>query len=178
MQTFNERCSAARDIVREEFGIVNPMQLPRITKVVLNMGLANYGGDTKKIQSAAKELGLIALQRPVVTYAKRSIAGFKLREGQQVGCKVTLRNANMRSFFDRLVMLALPRVRDFRGLSANGFDGNGNYSLGIKEHIVFPEIDYDKIEAIKGMDICIVTSTTCDKISKRFLELLGLPFRQ
>ncbi|MET0155999.1 MAG: 50S ribosomal protein L5 [Rickettsiales bacterium] len=178
MQTFIHRSSVAKEKICEEFKIANPLQFPFITKIVINMGLANYAGDTKKIQAAVKELSLIALQRPVVTYAKKSIAGFKLREGQQVGCKVTLRNHNMQSFFDRLVVFALPRVRDFRGLSLNAFDGNGNYSLGIKEHIVFPEIDYDKIESIKGMDICIVTSTSCDKVSKRFLELMGLPFRK
>ena len=178
MKSFEERHNNARDIVSKEFGIKNPMQLPAITKVVINMGLGQNAGDSKAIQSAANELSLLAMQKSVITHAKKSIAGFKLREKQQIGCKVTLRDRNMRSFMDRLVILALPRVRDFRGLSSKSFDGQGNYSLGLKEHIVFPEIDYDKIDSVRGMDICIVTSTNDNKVSRRFLELLGLPFRQ
>jgi large subunit ribosomal protein L5 len=178
MEAFDIRYNQARAILQKEFCIANVMQVPSIEKITVNMGMANLLGDSKKIQAAMNELGLIVAQKPVVTYARKSIAAFKLREGQQTGCRVTLRNKKMKSFFDRLVFLALPRVRDFRGISSKSFDGNGNLSLGIKEHIVFPEIDYDKIDSVKGMDVTIVTTIPSDEVSRRFLELLGLPFRQ
>lgn len=176
MHIYSKRYIEALSVIRDEFKITNPMKLPKITKVSLNMGLANFAGDTKKINAAIDELSLIACQKAVATYAKKSIAGFKLREGQITGCRVTLRNANMTSFLDRLIILALPRVRDFRGLSGKSMDGKGNFNLGIKEHIIFPEIDYDKIESIKGLDISISTSTDDDKLAKRLLELMGIPF--
>ncbi len=161
----------------DRFGYKNVMQVPKLTGIVLNMGLGEAIQNIKILDSAVQELGLIAAQKPVVTRARKSIAAFKLRAGMPIGCKVTLRGVRMYDFFTRLVNIALPRVRDFRGVSPKGFDGRGNYSLGIKEHIIFPEIDYDKIDKIKGLNVSIVTSARTDEAGKALLELMGMPFR-
>jgi len=159
------------------FNYKNIMQVPRLEKVVLNMGLGEAIQNIKLLDSAAAELQIIAGQHPVITRAKKSIAAFKLREGMPIGCMVTLRHNRMYDFFYKLVNVALPRVRDFRGISGKAFDGRGNYSLGIKEHIIFPEIDYDKIDRIKGLNISVVTSAQNDEEGKELLRLLGMPFR-
>ncbi len=159
------------------FGYKNVMQVPKLTKIVLNMGLGEAIQNIKILDSAVQELSLIAGQKPVVTRARKSIAAFKLRAGMPIGCKVTLRGQQMYDFFTRLVNIALPRVRDFRGVSPKGFDGRGNYSLGIKEHIIFPEIDYDKIDKIKGLNVTIATSAQTDEGGKALLQLMGMPFR-
>ena len=161
----------------DRFGYKNVMQVPKLTGIVLNVGLGEAIQNIKVLDSAVQELGLIAAQKPVVTRARKSIAAFKLRAGMPIGCKVTLRGVRMYDFFTRLVNIALPRVRDFRGVSPKGFDGRGNYSLGIKEHIIFPEIDYDKIDKIKGLNVSIVTSARTDEAGKALLELMGMPFR-
>jgi len=161
----------------KEFGYKNVMQVPQLDKVVLNMGIGQAVADSKKVQSAAADLALIAGQKPVVTKARKSIATFKLREGMPIGVKVTLRKARMYEFLDRLVNIALPRVRDFRGLDAKSFDGRGNYSMGLKEHIVFPEIDYDKVEDVLGMDIIICTTASNDDEARALLKGLNFPFR-
>lgn len=161
----------------EKFGYKNAMQIPRLDKVVLNMGLGEAIHNIKILDSAVEELETIAGQRPVITRAKKSIAAFKLREGMPIGCMVTLRRGRMYDFFYKLVNIALPRVRDFRGISANAFDGRGNYALGIKEHIIFPEIDYDKIDKIKGLNISVVTTAQTDEEGKELLRLMGMPFR-
>jgi large subunit ribosomal protein L5 len=153
------------------------MEVPRLEKVVLNMGLGAAIQDVKILDSASAELQLIAGQHPVITRAKKSIAAFKLREGMPIGCMVTLRRLRMYDFFYKLVNIALPRVRDFRGISGKAFDGRGNYSLGIKEQIIFPEIDYDKIDRIKGLNISVVTSAKTDEEGKELLRLLGMPFK-
>ena len=153
------------------------MQVPKLEKVVLNMGLGEAIQNIKLLDTAAEELQIIAGQHPVITRAKKSIAAFKLREGMPIGCMVTLRRNRMYDFFYKLVNIALPRVRDFRGISGKAFDGRGNYSLGIKEHIIFPEIDYDKIDRIKGLNISVVTSAQNDEEGKELLRLLGMPFR-
>jgi large subunit ribosomal protein L5 len=153
------------------------MEVPRLEKVVLNMGLGAAIQDVKILDSASAELQLIAGQHPVITRAKKSIAAFKLREGMPIGCMVTLRRIRMYDFFYKLVNIALPRVRDFRGISGKAFDGRGNYSLGIKEQIIFPEIDYDKIDRIKGLNISVVTSAKTDEEGKELLRLLGMPFK-
>ena len=159
------------------FNFKNIMQVPRLEKVVLNMGLGEAIQNIKLLDTAAEELQIIAGQHPVITRAKKSIAAFKLREGMPIGCMVTLRRNRMYDFFYKLVNVALPRVRDFRGISGKAFDGRGNYSLGIKEHIIFPEIDYDKIDRIKGLNISVVTSVQNDEEGKELLRLLGMPFR-
>lgn len=159
------------------FNYKNVMQVPRLEKVVLNMGLGEAIQNIKLLDSAAAELQLIAGQHPVITRAKKSIAAFKLREGMPIGCMVTLRRNRMYDFFYKLVNVTLPRVRDFRGISGKAFDGRGNYSLGIKEHIIFPEIDYDKIDKIKGLNISVVTSAQNDEEGKELLRLMGMPFR-
>jgi len=159
------------------FNYKNIMQVPRLEKVVLNMGMGEAIQNIKLLDSATEELQIIAGQHPVITRAKKSIAAFKLREGMPIGCMVTLRHNRMYDFFYKLVNVALPRVRDFRGISDKAFDGRGNYSLGIKEHIIFPEIDYDKIERIKGLNISVVTSAQNDEEGKELLRLLGMPFR-
>jgi large subunit ribosomal protein L5 len=159
------------------FKYKNIMQVPRLEKVVLNMGLGEAIQNIKLLDSAAAELQIIAGQHPVITRAKKSIAAFKLREGMPIGCMVTLRHNRMYDFFYKLVNVALPRVRDFRGISGKAFDGRGNYSLGIKEHIIFPEIDYDKIDRIKGLNISVVTSAQNDEEGKELLRLLGMPLR-
>ena len=155
----------------------NIMEVPKLRKVVLNMGLGEAIQNIKLLDAAGEELKTIAGQKPVITRAKKSIAAFKLREGMPIGCMVTLRRDRMYDFFYKLVNVALPRVRDFRGISVKAFDGRGNYSLGIKEHIIFPEIDYDKIDRIKGLNISVVTSAKNDEEGKELLRLLGMPFR-
>lgn len=161
----------------ESFGYKNVMQVPQLSKIVLNMGLGEAIQNIKILDSAVDELALIAGQRPVVTRARKSIASFKLRAGVSIGCRVTLRGERMYDFFTKLVNIALPRVRDFRGVSAKAFDGRGNYSLGIKEHIIFPEIDYDKIDKIKGLNVTVVTTAQTDEEGKELLKLMGMPFR-
>ena len=159
------------------FNYKNGMEVPRLKKIVLNMGLGDAIQNIKLLDSAAAELKMIAGQQPVITRAKKSIAAFKLRQGMPIGCMVTLRRTRMYDFFYKLVNIALPRVRDFRGVSARAFDGRGNYSLGIKEHIIFPEIDYDKIDIIKGLNISVVTNAKTDDEGRELLRLLGMPFR-
>jgi large subunit ribosomal protein L5 len=161
----------------ETFKYKNVMQVPKLKKVVLNMGLGEAIQNIKVLETAAAELKAIAGQQPVVTKAKKSIAAFKLREGMPIGCMVTLRQGRMYDFLQKLVNVALPRVRDFRGISGKAFDGRGNYALGIKEHLIFPEIDYDKIDQIKGLNVSIVTSARTDEEGRELLRLLGLPFR-
>ena len=163
--------------LKETFNYDNPMQIPKITKIVLNMGLGDAIHNIKIIDSAVDELRLIAGQQPVVTRAKKSIAAFKLREGMPIGCMVTLRKNRMYDFLNKLINVALPRVRDFRGISGKAFDGAGNYSLGIKEQLIFPEIDYDKIDQIKGLNISIVTTAKTNEEGKELLKLMGMPFR-
>lgn len=162
----------------EKFGYKNPMQAPKLEKIVLNIGLGEAKENAKLLESAVEELKIIAGQAPVITRAKKSIANFKLREGQAIGCKVTLRGERMESFFDKLVNISLPRVRDFRGVPDTSFDGRGNYSLGIKEQLIFPEIEFDKIEQIRGMDVIIVTTANTDEEAKEFLSLMGMPFKK
>jgi large subunit ribosomal protein L5 len=170
------------DVVRpkliEEFGYKNPMQVPTIEKVVLNMGVGESVADSKKASTAAADLALIAGQAPVITRSRKAIAAFKVRENMPIGCKVTLRKVRMFEFLDRLVTVALPRVRDFRGLNPKSFDGRGNYALGIKEHIVFPEINYDKAEQIWGMDVVITTTAKTDEEARALLRHFNFPFRQ
>jgi large subunit ribosomal protein L5 len=161
----------------ETFRYKNIMEVPKLEKIVLNMGLGEAIHNIKLLDSASEELKIIAGQQPVVTRAKKSIAAFKLREGMPVGCMVTLRHNRMYDYYYKLVNIALPRVRDFRGLSGKALDGHGNYSLGIKEHIIFPEIDYDKIDKIKGLNISIVTTAKTDEEGKELLKLMGMPFR-
>jgi large subunit ribosomal protein L5 len=161
----------------ETFSYGNRMQVPKVEKIILNMGLGEAIQNIKLIDSAVAEMRLIAGQQPVVTRARRSIAAFKLRAGMPIGCRVTLRRRRMYDFLNKLVNVALPRVRDFRGVSGKAFDGHGNYSLGIREQIIFPEIDYDKIDKIKGMNISIVTTAKTDEEGKALLKLLGMPFR-
>ena len=162
----------------EEFGYTNPMEVPKLEKIVINMGVGEAAGDQKKLDAAVGDLTLISGQRPVKTKAKKAIAGFKIREGQAIGCKVTLRKERMYEFLDRLVTIALPRVRDFRGIPGNrGFDGRGNYALGLKEQIVFPEIIYDKVDTVRGMDIVFVTTAKTDKEAKALLKAFQLPFQ-
>ena len=162
----------------KEFQYKNIMEVPALKKIIINMGVGEAIENIKILDSAVTELTLIAGQRPVITKAKKSIAGFKLREGMSIGCMVTVRRDMMFEFFDRLVNVALPRVRDFRGLSSKAFDGRGNYALGIKEHIIFPEINYDKIEKMKGMNIVIVTTAKSDEEGRSLLKNLGMPFRE
>ena len=166
-----------KDALVKEFGYANRMQVPRLDKVVLNMGVGEGISDSKKVNAAAADLGLIAGQKPVITKARKSIATFKLREGMPIGAKVTLRKHRMYEFIDRLVNIALPRVRDFRGLNPKSFDGRGNYSLGLKEHIIFPEIDYDKVEDVLGMDIIVCTTAPSDDEARALLQGLNFPFR-
>jgi large subunit ribosomal protein L5 len=167
-----------RKKLTEEFSYQNPMQVPVIEKIVINMGIGEGVNDRKKVETAASDLALISGQKAVITKARKSIATFKLRDGQAIGCKVTLRKARMYEFLDRLVNIALPRVRDFRGLSPKSFDGGGNYTIGIKEHIIFPEIDYDKAVDIWGMDITVCTSAKSDAEARALLTAFNFPFRQ
>lgn len=161
----------------EQFGYENVMEVPRITKITLNMGLGEAVGDKKIVEHATRDMATIAGQKPIVTHARKSIAGFKIREGWPIGCKVTLRRQKMYEFLDRLISVALPRVRDFRGVNGKSFDGRGNYSLGVKEQIIFPEIDYDKIDALRGMDITITTTAKTDEEAKALLAAFNFPFR-
>ncbi len=165
-----------RAALKEEFGYKNDMMIPKLDKIVLNMGVGEAVNDTKKVKSAHDDLRLIAGQKPVITKAKKSIAGFKVREFMPLGVKVTLRGDRMYDFLDRLVTVAMPRVRDFRGLSSKSFDGRGNYALGLKEHIVFPEIEFDKVDQVWGMDIVICTTAKSDAEAKALLTKFNLPF--
>lgn len=160
----------------EKFEYENIMQVPKLEKVIINIGLGEAKDNPKALESAVKDLTIISGQKPVVTVAKKSIANFKLREGHKIGCKVTLRGKKMYDFLDKLMNVALPRVRDFRGVKATSFDGRGNYALGLKEQLIFPEIEYDKVDAIRGMDIIIVTTANTDEEAKAFLEKMGMPF--
>ncbi|WP_205590109.1 50S ribosomal protein L5 [Sphingomonas paeninsulae] len=160
----------------EKFGYTNPMQVPRLVKIVLNMGVGEATQDKKKVDQAAGEMELIAGQKPVVTKAKKSVAQFKLREGMPIGCKVTLRRDRMFEFLDRFITIALPRVRDFRGLSDKSFDGRGNYACGIKEQLIFPEISYDRVDTIRGMDVIVATTANTDDEARELLRLFGFPF--
>jgi large subunit ribosomal protein L5 len=162
----------------KEFGYASKMQVPRLEKIVVNMGAGEAIQNPKVLDAAVSDMTIITGQKPIVTKAKKSIAAFKLRTGMSIGCKVTLRGERMFDFFSKLVNVALPRVRDFKGLSARGFDGRGNYSLGLKEQLVFPEIDYDKVEKIRGMDITIVTTARSDEEARALLAGLGMPFRK
>ena len=167
-----------RGRMNEKFGYKNTMQTPSLEKIVINMGVGEAVNDRKAVETAAEDLRLISGQKPVITKAKKSIATFKVRDGMAIGCKVTLRSDRMYEFLDRLVTIALPRVRDFRGLSAKSFDGRGNYALGLKEHIVFPEIDYDKVEKVRGMDIVVCTTAKTDDEARALLAEFNFPFRK
>ena len=167
---------AVRSTLMQEFGYKNPMQAPRLEKIVVNMGVGEAVQDSKKAEAAANDLSAITGQHPVITRAKRSIATFKLRKGMPIGCKVTLRGQRMYEFLDRLITVALPRVRDFRGISGKSFDGRGNFALGLKEQIVFPEIDYDRVDAVRGMDIVVVTTARSDAEAKALLKAFDMPF--
>ena len=167
-----------RAALKEEFKYSNEFQIPKLDKIVLNMGVGDAVGDSKLINSVVEDMTLISGQKPVVTKARKSIATFKLREGMNIGVKVTLRRARMYEFLDRLITIALPRVRDFRGVSPNSFDGNGNYAMGIKEHIIFPEINYDKVERMWGMDIVIGTTATTNEEGRALLAKFNFPFRE
>lgn len=160
----------------QKFGFTSVMQVPKVEKVVINMGVGEAAGNIKVLDSAVADLQLISGQKPVITRAKKSIAGFKLREGMPIGVKVTLRGDRMYYFLDKLFNIALPRVRDFRGISSKAFDGRGNYTLGLKEQLIFPEVEYDKVDKIRGMDIVIVTSANTDEQARELLDLLGMPF--
>ncbi len=174
---FKERYeNELRSALTEQFGYKNPMQVPKLEKIVLNMGVGEAVADSKKIQNALADMTAIAGQKPVVQRARRSVANFKLREGMPVGCKVTLRHDRMYEFLDRLVTIALPRVRDFRGVSPKSFDGRGNYAMGIREQIVFPEIDYDNVDTIRGMDIVICTTAETDDEARALLAGFDVPF--
>ncbi|NBU83570.1 MAG: 50S ribosomal protein L5 [Sphingomonadaceae bacterium] len=162
----------------EKFGYTNALQVPRLDKIIINMGVGEATQDKKKVEIAAAEMELIAGQKPVIARAKKSIAQFKLREGMPIGCKVTLRRERMYEFLDRLITIALPRVRDFRGLNPKSFDGRGNYAMGLKEQLVFPEISYDKIEKVRGMDIIVTTTAKTDDEARELLRLFGFPFPQ
>ncbi|MDT7934601.1 MAG: 50S ribosomal protein L5 [Sphingomonadaceae bacterium] len=165
-----------RTAMIEKFGYKNPMAVPRLDKIVINMGVGEATQDKKKVDAAAAEMMAIAGQKPVVTRAKKSIASFKLREGMPIGCKVTLRRERMYEFLDRLITIAMPRIRDFRGVNPKSFDGRGNYALGLKEQIVFPEINYDRIEKVRGMDIIVTTTARTDEEARHLLRLFGIPF--
>ena len=164
--------------LQQKFGYKNPMQIPKLSKIVINMGLGDCKDNPKALEVAVKELAAIAGQQPLVTKARKSIVNFKLREGMNVGAKVTLRGSRMEEFMDKLVNIALPRVRDFRGVSDKAFDGRGNYALGIREQLLFPEIEYDKVEKIRGMEMIFVTTAQTDEECKELLRLLGMPFAQ
>lgn len=167
-----------RDELTKEFGYTSVMQVPKLEKIVLNMGIGNVRENPKAVESAVRDLTTISGQKPVVTYARKSVANFKIREGMENGVKVTIRGERMYEFFDKLVSIALPRVRDFRGVNPNSFDGHGNYSLGAREQLIFPEIDYDSIDKINGLDIVIVTTAETDEEAKALLAGLGMPFRK
>jgi large subunit ribosomal protein L5 len=162
--------------LQQEFGYTNPMQVPKLEKIVINIGVGEATGDQKKLDAAVDELTAISGQKPVKTLAKKAIAGFKIRKGLPIGCKVTLRKARMYEFMDRLITIAMPRVRDFRGIAGKGFDGRGNFAMGLKEQIVFPEINYDRVESVRGMDIQFVTTARTDAEAKALLKAFALPF--
>lgn len=166
------------DSMVKKFGYKNVMQVPKLEKIVINMGIGEAKENSKVLDAAMAELAIISGQKPVTTKAKNSIANFKIREGMPIGCKVTLRGARMYEFLDRLVNLALPRVRDFRGVNPNAFDGRGNYALGIKEQLIFPEIEYDKVDKVRGMDVIIVTTAATDEEARELLAQFGMPFRK
>ena len=168
--------TSVRPALMQEFGYTNPMQVPRLEKIVVNMGVGEAVQDSKKAEAAAADLTAITGQHPVITKAKRSIATFKLRQGMPIGCKVTLRRERMYEFLDRLITVALPRVRDFRGISGRSFDGRGNFALGLKEQLVFPEIDYDRVDATRGMDVVVVTTAKTDAEAKALLKAFDMPF--
>lgn len=168
--------TTVRPALMQEFGFKNAMQVPRVEKIVVNMGVGEAVQDSKKIESAANDLTVITGQRPVVIKAKRSIATFKLRQGMPIGCKVTLRRERMYEFLDRLITVALPRVRDFRGVSGRSFDGRGNFALGLREQLVFPEVDYDRVDATRGMDVVVVTTAKTDAEAKALLRAFDMPF--
>jgi large subunit ribosomal protein L5 len=168
--------AVVRKALQQEFNYANAMQVPRLEKIVLNMGVGEAAADQKKLDAAVVEMSLISGQKPVKTVAKKAIAGFKIRKGLPIGCKVTLRSARMYEFLDRLVTIALPRVRDFRGITGKGFDGRGNFAMGVKEQIIFPEIIYDKVDAIRGMDIVFVTTAKTDAEAKALLKGFQIPF--
>lgn len=176
MSIVQAKYNEQKNSLMDEFKYSSTMQIPKIQKVVINMGLGEATGNSKILDEAVNELKMISGQQPVITKARNSIAGFKLREGQAIGCKVTLRGKNMYNFLDKLVAIALPRVRDFQGLNPNAFDGHGNYTLGITEQTIFSEIDYDKISKVLGMDITIVTSAKTNEEGFKLLELVGMPF--
>jgi large subunit ribosomal protein L5 len=171
---YDEKIKAA---LKSEFGYANDYAVPKLEKIVLNMGVGETTGDTRKIQPAVAELQAISGQKPIITKARKSIAQFKVRENMPIGTKVTLRGARMYEFLDRLITIALPRVRDFRGVNGNSFDGRGNYAMGVKEQIIFPEVDYDKVEAVRGMDIVICTTAKTDKEAKALLRGFNMPFQ-
>ena len=164
--------------LKSEFKYSSVMQIPKIEKIVLNMGVGEVKDNAKALDNAMRDMGIIAGQKPVATVSRKSIANFKLREGMKIGCKVTLRGERMYQFLDKLISIDLPRVRDFRGISPNSFDGHGNYAMGIKEQLMFPEIDYDKIDKIRGMDIIIVTTAETDEEAFELLKLIGMPFHK
>ena len=166
------------DNMMKKFGYKNVMQVPKLDKIVINMGVGEAKENPKALESAVKDMEIISGQKPVITKAKKSIANFKIREGLAIGCKVTLRGDKMYEFADRLINLALPRVRDFRGVNANAFDGRGNYALGIKEQLIFPEIEYDKVDKVRGMDIIFVTTAQTDEEARELLTLFGMPFKK
>jgi len=177
MSRLQERYSAVvHPALMQEFGYTNPMQVPRLEKIVVNMGVGEAVQDSKKVEAAAQDLTVITGQHPVITKAKHSIATFKLRQGMSIGCKVTLRRQRMYEFLDRLITVALPRVRDFRGVPGKSFDGRGNFALGLKEQLVFPEIDYDRVDSTRGMDVVIVTTAKTDAEAKALLRAFEMPF--
>lgn len=173
-ELYNEKIA---DSLMKEFNYASKMEVPKLEKIVINMGIGEGSKDSKFIEAAVKDLEVIAGQKPVITKARKSIAGFKLREGQSVGVKVTLRGENMYIFMEKLIKVALPRVRDFRGVSKTAFDGKGNYTLGIKEHLIFPEIDYDNVLKVRGMDIVFVTTANTNAEAEKLLRAFGMPFR-
>lgn len=175
IETYNNEI---KDAMMKKFGYTSVMQVPKIEKIVVNMGVGEAKDNAKVLEFAVKDMTAITGQKPIITKAKKSVAIFKIREGMNIGCKTTLRGRRMYEFMDRLVNLALPRVRDFRGVNPNAFDGRGNYALGIKEQIIFPEIEYDKIDKIRGMDIIIVTTANTDEEARELLTLFGMPFRK
>ena len=170
--------TSVRTELANKFAYKSSMQIPRLEKIVINMGVGDAVANSKVLDDAVEELTLIAGQKPVITKAKKSIANFKLREGMPIGCKVTLRGERMYEFFDKLVSISLPRVRDFRGINPNAFDGRGNYTLGVKEQLIFPEINFDKVKKVRGMDIVIVTTAATDEEGRALLTLMGMPFRK
>ena len=164
--------------LQEKFKYSSCMQIPKVEKIVLNMGVGEVKDNPKALENAMRDMGIICGQKPIATVASKSVAAFKLREGMKIGCKVTLRGENMYNFLDKLISISLPRVRDFRGVNPNSFDGHGNYAMGIKEQLMFPEIDFDKIDKVRGMDIIIVTTAKTDEEARSLLSLIGMPFRK